>query len=348
MNYGNKMNQGGRLYDYMKAGGKLPMQQGGMTGYTIGKGGMKYMEEGGENGDGETSTPAKKKRFGKDVEAFSKPGDREKGTIYYDEDAQGFFEVFDTQTGTESRQLEGRAGDMEKVFDYIVEKGGGTGAIGFPSNPDTEELFEKYPSLSGFKLDADGEPILDAQGKKIPGNRSGTNQGNKSMVKNQIQSALVNGDPLLMSMLLNPYEEGASSVFDNIQPYGVERAENVAGPDRGIQFQSLNLVGTGPGQDQRLKEYGPSNVIEEKIFADGEKPVGEPIIDPKTGETVYVTKPMQTPGFGEGTANPGPDAPPRTREEGAVPYQKKFGGMIRKANEGMRMQRRTVFRFPRS
>ena len=59
----------------------------------------------------------------KKEEKTSDPGDREKGAIYYDEEARGFFEVKEGKQGTYSQELTGKAGDSQKVIDYLEEIG---------------------------------------------------------------------------------------------------------------------------------------------------------------------------------------------------------------------------------
>ena len=105
-----KMNQGGRLYDYMKQGGRLKMvrnDEGDLVPFYAadGKGRMEYggktMGHGGMN-DGEPMLVIKVGEEGmkymdeggkglfkrKEEEKTSDPGDREKGTIYYDDSSQ--------------------------------------------------------------------------------------------------------------------------------------------------------------------------------------------------------------------------------------------------------------------
>ena len=367
-----KMNQGGRLYDYMKQGGRLKMvrnDEGDLVPFYAadGKGRMEYggktMGHGGMN-DGEPMLVIKVGEEGmkymdeggkglfkrKEEEKTSDPGDREKGTIYYDDSSQGFFEVM---PNGDARLLTAR--DGEKVYSYLKEQVGGEG-LGLPASVESEEMMEKYPVLYGFKVGRQtGEPILDSEGKKMSGGAD-TYSGNINAVKNAIRAALGKGDPALMSMILNPYEDSTSKVFDNIQPYGIERVENVSDTSttkRGIDFQSLDIaeVGTYPSgaTAHGQKVYGPSKIERKKVVAEGGDKPGETLITPE-GETIQVNPDaVQTPGFGEGSPSTNPDV----IREGAVPYQGKmnFGGRLRMANQGAKMAeqaRRTVFRFPRS
>ena len=367
-----KMNQGGRLYDYMKQGGRLKMvrnDEGDLVPFYAadGKGRMEYggktMGHGGMN-DGEPMLVIKVGEEGmkymdeggkglfkrKEEEKTSDPGDREKGTIYYDDSSQGFFEVM---PNGDARLLTAR--DGEKVYSYLKEQVGGEG-LGLPASVESEEMMEKYPVLYGFKVGRQtGEPILDSEGKKMSGGAD-TYSGNINAVKNAIRAALGKGDPALMSMILNPYEDSTSKVFDNIQPYGIERVENVSDTSttkRGIDFQSLDIaeVGTYPSgaTAHGQKVYGPSKIERKKVVAEGGEKPGETLITPE-GETIQVNPDaVQTPGFGEGSPSTNPDV----IREGAVPYQGKmnFGGRLRMANQGAKMAeqaRRTVFRFPRS
>ena len=345
-----KMNKGGRLYDYMKAGGKLPMVKND-DGETVpfyaadGKGKMEYggktMGHGGMN-DGE---PMLTIRIGEDgmkymekgdkVEATAEAGDREKGTIFYDKEARGFFEVKEGQQGTYAQKLTGGPGESQKVIDYL-EEAGGKGSVGIPAH---RELEEKYPGLAMGQ----GEYTIAGAESNLSGKTTQTFSGVKGAVADVVQEALSTGDPLLLSAVVNPYGGAANNAIEGVVAYGYERKDNVKGQERGIVFQPATVDGDG-----KMFQTGPSEKVTAQVFSKDSPVTGQTIITPE-GETIQVNPDaMQTPGFGEGSSNPGPDAPPRTREEGAVPYQMNFGGRMRSANQGAKMARRTVFRFPRS
>lgn len=346
-----KMNQGGRLYDYMRQGGKLKMvrnDEGDLVPFYAadGKGKMEYggktMRHGGMN-DGEPMLVIKvgeegmkyMDKGGKSKEKSSDPGDREKGAIYYDEEARGFFEVKEGQQGTYSQELTGKAGDSQKVIDYLEEIGG-KGSVGIPAH---RELEEKYPGLAL----GSGEYAIAGAESNLSGKTTQTFSGVKSAVRDVVQEALSTGDPILLSAVVNPYGGAANNAIEGIVAYGYDRKDNVKGRDRGIQFQPATVDKEG-----KMFLTGPSLVEKKTVVAEDPNLPGETITTPE-GETIQVNPDaVQTPGFGEGKSNPGPDAPPRTREEGAVPYQMNFGGRLRMANQGAKMARRTVFRFPRS
>ena len=184
-----------------------------------------------------------------------------------------------------------------------------------------------------------------------------TAAGKKSEVMSVIETALNTGDAGLMGLVLNPYEDKTKSVISGVTPYGIDRVENTQNtknPEtgevtkRGVTFRSEQYGTDKESGRFTNKNFEPSNIIRTQSFAKDPNLPGETITTPE-GKTIQVNPDaVQTPGFGEGTPNPGPDAPPRTREEGAVPYQMNLGGRLRMANQGAKMARRTVFRFPRS
>lgn len=314
-----KMNQGGRLYEYMQAGGKLA-EHGAMMGkepmltIRIGEDGMKYMDKG-----------------GKSEEKSSDPGDREKGAIYYDEEARGFFEVKEGQQGTYSQELTGKAGDSQKVIDYL-EEAGGKGSVGIPAH---RELEEKYPGLAL----GSGEYTIAGAESNLSGNTTQTFSGVKSAVTEIVQEALSTGDPVLLSAVVNPYSGAANNTIEGIVAYGYERKDNVKGEDRGIQFQPATV-----NEEGKMFLTGPSLVEKKTVVAEDPGKTGETIITPE-GETIQVDpEKVETPGYGEGSPSTNPDV----IREGAVPYQMNLGGKMRRANQGAKMARRTVFRFPRS
>lgn len=186
---------------------------------------------------------------------------------------------------------------------------------------------------------------------------AGTSAGKKSEVMAVIETALNTGDAGLMGLVLNPYEDKTKNVISGVTPYGSDRIQNTRTTknaetgevkQRGVTFRSGKSVTDKESGRFGSKVYEPSEIVSRQVFAEDPNKPGETITTPE-GETIQVNPDaVQTPGFGEGTTNPGPDAPPRTREEGAVPYQMNFGGRMRRANQGAKMARRTVFRFPRS
>ena len=159
--------------------------------------------------------------------------------------------------------------------------------------------------------------------------------------------------------LLNPYEDKTKSVISGVTPYGIDRVENTQNTKdsetgevkkAGITFRSevfkegSTNEETGKFQRGGGKMYGPSKIIRTQAFAEDPNKPGETITTPE-GETIQVNPDaVQTPGFGEGSPSTNPDV----IREGAVPYQMNFGGRMRRANQGAKMARRTVFRFPRS
>jgi len=375
-----KMNKGGRLYDYMKAGGKLPMvknDKGEMVPFYAadGKGKMEYggktMGHGGMN-DGEPMLVIKvgedgmkymekgdkvKKQEGSD------PEDRPKGEIYFDVEAGGFFQVQEGQQGTFSTKVT----KPGVIYDYIEENAGKEG-VGLAINGIDEETLNKYVGLRGYKTNLEGKPI-DGQGAVISEDElaekgvfmstsgAGTSAGKKSEVMAVIETALNTGDAGLMGLVLNPYEDKTKNVISGVTPYGSDRIQNTRTTknaetgevkQRGVTFRSGKSVTDKESGRFGSKVYEPSEIVSKQVFSEDQNKPGETITTPE-GETIQVNPDaVQTPGFGEGTTNPGPDAPPRTREEGAVPYQMNFGGRMRRANQGAKMARRTVFRFPRS
>ena len=384
-----KMPGGGRLYDYMKAGGKLPMvknDKGEMVPFYAAddKGKMEYggktMGHGGMN-DGEPMLTIKigedGMKYGEKGKKVKKqegsdPGDRPKGEIYFDADAAGFFQVQQGQQGTYSARVK----SPRVIYDYIEENAGKEG-VGLAVDGIDEETLMKYVGLRGYKTNFTGEPIGrdgsiisedELAEKGIFMDTSGMNKaaGRRSEVMHIIETALNTGDAGLMGLVLNPYADKTKNVISGVTPYGIDRVENTQNtkdPEtgevtkRGVTFRSQEFQDgyrdekTGDYIRGGGKTYEPSKIVSGQVFAEDPTKTGQTITTPE-GETIQV-KPdaVQTPGFGEGTSNPGPDAPPRTREEGAVPYQMNLGGRLRMANQGAKMAeqaRRTVFRFPRS
>ena len=217
-----KMPGGGRLYDYMKQGGRLKMvrnDKGDMVpfyaadgkgkmeygGKTMGHGGMndgepmlviKVGEEGMKYGERGTKV---KKQEGSD------PGDRPKGEIYFDADAAGFFQVQEGQQGTFSTRVK----SPRAIYDYLEEKVGREG-IGLAQDGIDEETLMKYVGLRGYKTNYQGEPT-DGQGNVISEDelaekgvfsaQGRTASGRKSQVLGIIETALNTGDAGLMGLV---------------------------------------------------------------------------------------------------------------------------------------------------
>ena len=374
-----KMNEGGRLYDYMKQGGRLKMvrnDEGDLVPFYAadGKGKMEYggktMGHGGMN-DGEPMLVIKVgeegMKYGErgrkvEKQEDSDPGDRPKGEIYFDADAAGFFQVQEGQQGTFST----RVTKPDVIYDYIAENAGKEG-VGLAQQGIDEETLEKYVGLRGYKTNSQGQPI-DGQGNVISEDElaekgvfmstSGvsTAAGKKSEVMSIIETALNTGDANLMGLVLNPYEDKTKNVISGVTPYGIDRVENTqttkdpeTGEEKkvGITFRSEEYRTDKESGRFTNKNFGPSNIIRTQAFAEDPNKPGETITTPE-GETIQVNPDaVQTPGFGEGVPSTNPDV----IREGAVPYQMNFGGRLRMANQGAKMAeqaRRTVFRFPRS
>lgn len=344
-----KMPGGGRLYEYMKKGGKLPMvknDKGELVPFYAadGKGKMEYggktMGHGGMMEDGPMlvikvgEDGMKYMEKGDKVAATAEPGDREKGDIYFDEELGGFFEVKEGGQGTFSVKLTGEAGQAQKVVSYQQEIGG-KDAVGLPAH---RELEGRYPDLA---MGQGAYQIAGAE-SNISGRTTTTAAGVKSSVLNTVKEALRNDDPLLMSAVINPYSGAADNAIQGVVAYGFNRKENVKGENRGIVFQPATV-----DKDGKMYQTGPSITEEKRMVAEGVEKPGETIITPE-GETIQVNPDaVQTPGFREGSPSTNPDVV-RTRAEGAVPYQMNPGGRLRMAKQGAKMARRTVFRFPRS
>jgi len=259
------------------------------------------------------------------------PGDREKGAIFYDEEARGFFEVKEGQQGTYAQKLTGGPGESQKVIDYLEEVGG-KGSVGIPAH---RELEEKYPGLAL----GSGEYAISGAESNLSGQTTQTFSGVKSAVADIVQEALSTDDPLLMSAVVNPYGGAANNAIEGVVAYGYERKDNVKGQDRGVEFQPATV-----NKEGKMFLSGPSLAEKKRVVAEGGEKPGETIITPE-GETIQVNPDaVQTPGFGEGSPSTNPDV----IREGAVPYQMNLGGRLRMANQGAKMAKRTVFRFPRS
>ncbi len=376
-----KMPGGGRLYDYMKQGGKLKMvrnDEGDLVPFYADDGigkmeyGGKTMGHGGmNNGEpmlviklGEEGMKYGEKGRKVEKQEGSDPGDRPEGEIYFDADAAGFFQVQEGREGTFSKKIT----NPGIVYNYLVENAGKEG-VGLAQQGIDEETLMKYVGLRGYKTNFQGQPT-DGQGKVISEDelaekgvfKKGTTfTGQKYEVLDIIETALNTGDPKLMGLVLNPYEDKTKNVISGVTPYGIDRVENTQttkDPETGevkqagITFRSQVFQDgstneeTGKYEKGGSKMYGPSNIIRTQAFAEDPNKPGETIITPE-GETIQVNPDaVQTPGFGEGVPSTNPDV----IREGAVPYQGKmnFGGRLRMANQGAKMARRTVFRFPRS
>jgi len=237
----------------------------------------------------------------------------ERGDVYFDADAGAFFEHRGDKL--DPRHLKGEAGDQETIMRSLKEKGGNA-AVGLGSH---SELLEKYPGLlSSYDID---KPL--GQGL--------TGSGMKSQVKKIMQEALKTGDPLLMSAIMNPYNEStASGGIGGIDAYGLDRINNT-GKDKGISFTPASVTGGG-------KQYtmGPTDLDKDVVISKDSPLSGQQINTPE-GTIRVNPDSMQSPGFGEGVPSTNPDV----IREGAVPYQMRSGSALRflaRQRSGSRMR----------
>lgn len=158
------------------------------------------------------------------------PEGAEKGTVFYDKDSQGFYEVMP-------------AGNLNRIENAaVLERAIPRGALGFVTregsgDPALDEFLEKYsdiaPTMGG--MEGDGQ------------NRAGF----RSAVRKAVNQALRTGDPALMSALLNP--TGGEGAIMGIEPANFEGSGFRATFTPSGELSKTSLVNVGDGELRRIQ-----------------------------------------------------------------------------------------------
>ena len=124
-----------------------------------------------------------------------------------------------------------------------------------------------------------------------------------------MQEALKTGDPLLMSAIMNPYNEStASQGIGGIDAYGYER-RNEVGNNGGIQFSPA--AGNDKGKQYTM---GPTELDKDVVISE-DSPLSGQLINTAEGPIRVSPDSMQSQNYGEGSPNQGPDKGARSQAE---------------------------------